>query len=125
MRIWTAHEKPHASPVLVREGFSLGALIFGPLWLAAHRAWIPAAASFVLTILFMLLSHPPTSIVLVLGLALLLGFSGRDLERWSIAQRGYLESSIVSGRNADEALERLLAGRPDLLERSMAAEVPP
>ena len=125
MRIWTAHEKPYASPVLVREGFSLGALIFGPLWLAAHRAWIPAVVSFLLTILFPLLMRPPTSIVLVLGLALLLGFSGRDLVRWSIARRGYLESSIVAGRNQDEALERLLAGRPDLLERSMAAEGPP
>ena len=125
MRIWTAHEKPYASPVLVREGFSLGALIFGPLWLAAHRAWIPAVVSFLLTILFMLLIHPPTSIVLVFGLALLLGFSGRDLVRWSIARRGYLESGIVAGRNQDEALERLLAGRPDLLERSMAAEGPP
>jgi Protein of unknown function (DUF2628) len=120
--IWTAHEKPHASPVLVREGFSLGALVFGPLWLVAHRAWIPAVASFLLAILFPLLIRPPTSIVLVLGLALLLGFSGRDLVRWSIARRGYLESSIVAGRNEDEAMERLLTGRPDLLERSMAAE---
>jgi hypothetical protein len=125
VRIWTAHEKPHTSPLLVREGFSLGALLFGPLWLAAHRAWIPAAGSFLLTILFLLLVHPPVSIVLVLGLALLLGFSGRDLVRWSIARRGYLESSIVSGRNEDEALDRLLSGRPDLLERTMAAEGPP
>jgi hypothetical protein len=125
VRVWTAHEKPHASPVLVREGFSLGALIFGPFWLAAHRAWVPAVGSFLLAMLFLLLIHPPTSIVLVLGLALLLGFSGRDLERWSIARRGYLESSIVVGRNSDEALERLLAGRPDLLERSLAAEGPP
>ena len=29
--------------MLVREGFCLGAAVFGPLWLALHRAWIPAA----------------------------------------------------------------------------------
>ena len=42
MRFWTAHIRAGAAPVLVREGFSWGALLFGPLWLAVHRAWIPA-----------------------------------------------------------------------------------
>jgi hypothetical protein len=125
VKIWTAHEKPHSTPVLVREGFSFGALIFGPVWLAAHRAWLPAGALFVLTILLLVLIHPPASIVLILGLALLLGFSGRDLVRWSIARRGYLESNIVTGRNEDEAHARLLTARPDLVERSMIAETAP
>jgi hypothetical protein len=122
VRIWTAHEKPHASPILLREGFSLGALIFGPFWLAAHRAWLPAGASLLLAILIPILTRPPASVVLFLGLAILLGFSGRDLVRWSIARRGYLESNVVAGRNEDEAQTRLLAERPDLVERSMAAE---
>ena len=43
MTFYTAHLKPDAEPVLVREGFSWGALVFGPLWLAAHRAWLLAA----------------------------------------------------------------------------------
>ena len=42
MRFWTAHVRQGTAPVLVREGFSWGALLFGPIWLAAHRAWIPA-----------------------------------------------------------------------------------
>ena len=125
MKIWTAHEKPHVSPLLVPEGFSPGALIFGPFWLAAHRAWIPAGLALVLNILFLVLAKPPASIILVLGLALLLGFSGRDLVRWSIARRGYLESSVVTGRNEDEACARLLSERPDLLERSLVAEAQP
>jgi hypothetical protein len=125
VKVWTAHEKPHAAPLLVREGFSIGAFLFGPIWLAVHRAWIPAGGTIVLTILFLLLARPPASCVLVLGLALLLGFSGRDLVRWSIARRGYLESSIVTGRDEDDALSRLLAARDDLLERSMEAEAPP
>ena len=45
MKIYTALLKADAEPVLVREGFSWGALIFGPFWLAAHRAWIAAAIS--------------------------------------------------------------------------------
>jgi hypothetical protein len=125
VKVWTAHEKPHAAPLLVREGFSLGAFLFGPIWLAMHRAWIPAGAALVLTVLFLLLAHPPASCVLILGLVLLLGFSGRDLVRWSMSRRGYLESSIVTGRDEDDALSRLLAAREDLLERSMEAEAPP
>jgi hypothetical protein len=122
VKVWTAHEKPHASPILLREGFSFGALIFGPFWLAAHRAWLPAGAALVLSILILVLTHPPASAVLLLGLAVLLGMSGRDLVRWSIARRGYRESGVVTGRNQDEAQVRLLGERPDLVERSMASE---
>ena len=42
MKIWTVHLRDDAPPVLVREGFSLGRALFGPLWLALHRAWVPA-----------------------------------------------------------------------------------
>lgn len=125
MKIWTAHERHNTTPVLLREGFSFGALIFGPFWLAAHRAWIPALGAFVLALLIPLLSRPPASLVLLPGLALLLGLSGRDLVRRSIARRGYLESDVVTGRDEDEAAARLLAARPDLVERSMVAETAP
>jgi hypothetical protein len=111
--------------MLLHEGFSAGALIFGPFWLVAHRAWIPAGVTFVLAVLILVFSHPPTSAVLFLGLSLLLGFSGRDLVRWSIGRRGYLESNVVSGRNEEEARCRLLDARPDLVERSMVAETAP
>jgi hypothetical protein len=125
LKIWTAHEKPNAPPVLLHEGFSFGALIFGPLWLAVQRAWVPAGATLLLTLLIPLLTRPPASLVLILGLALLLGVSGRDLVRWSIARRGYLESNVVTGRNEEEAHGRLLEARPDLVKRSMVAETAP
>ena len=42
MKIYTAHTRESGeAPVLVREGFSLGALVFGGLWLLTQRAWIP------------------------------------------------------------------------------------
>jgi hypothetical protein len=125
VKVWTAHEKPNASPVLVREGFSFGALFFGPIWLAAHRAWLPAGAMLLLTLLILLLTHLPASIILILGLAFLAGFSGRDLVRWSVTRRGYLETTVVTGRNQYDARARLLDARPDLVERSMVAETAP
>jgi hypothetical protein len=125
MKVWTAHEMPNASPVLVREGFSFGALFFGPIWLAAHSAWLAAGAMVLLTLLILLLTHPPASIILILGLALLAGFSGRDLVRWSVRRRGYLETMIVTGRDQYDARARLLEARPELIERSMVAETAP
>ncbi len=125
MKVWTAHEKPHASPVLVREGFSFGALLFGPIWLAAHRAWLPAGGLVLLTLLALIVAHPPASVILIMGLALLAGFSGRDLVRWSVTRRGYLETTVVTGRNQYDAQARLLEARPDLVERSMVAETAP
>jgi hypothetical protein len=125
VKIWTAHEKPHASPVLVREGFSFGALLFGPFWLAAHRSWLPAAVTLLLVALIPVLAGPPASVVLIAVLALLLGFSGRDLVRWSVSHRGYVETNVVTGRNEEEARYRLLSARPDLVEREMLAETAP
>jgi hypothetical protein len=125
VKVWTAHEKLHASPVLVREGFSFGALFFGPIWLAFHRAWLPAAGAVLLAILIRVLTHPPASVILIVGLAVLTAVSGRDLVRWSIARRGFLESGVVTGRDEDEAQTRLLTARPDLVERSMVVETAP
>jgi Protein of unknown function (DUF2628) len=125
VKIWTAHEKHDASPILLREGFSFGALFFGPFWLATHRAWIPAAGALLLTVLILALTRPPASLVLIVGLAFLQGCSGRDLVRWSIARRGYLEANVVTGRDEDEAQARLLGERPDLVERSMVVETAP
>jgi hypothetical protein len=125
MKIWTVHEKPHASPILVREGFSFGALFFGPIWLLAQGAWLPAIGAFLLAIAIPLLTRLPASVVLEFALVLLLGFSGRDLVRWSVRRRGYLETNVVTGRAEDEAYARLLEARPDLVERSMVAETAP
>ena len=122
MKVWTVHEKTSASPVLVREGFSFGALFFGPVWLATQRAWLPASAMVFLTLLVLLLTGPPSFVVLIFGLALFAGFCGRDLVRRSVARRGFLETTIVFGRNEYDARARLLAARADLVERSMVAE---
>lgn len=125
MRIWTAHEKPHAASRLVREGFSLGAAVFGPFWLAAHRAWVPAAIALLLEVLIAFLPTPRASLILFLGFAALLGFSGRDLVRWSLARRGYAQTAVVAARSEEEAESRLFTARPDLAQRMMVAETAP
>ena len=114
MKFWTAHVRQGAPPVLVREGFSWGALLFGPLWLAAHRAWIPAVLTVVASLLIAFLATEGIAVVLMAGVTVLLGLSGQDLRRWSLDHRGYLLAQVIAAHNELGALERLLTRRPDL-----------
>lgn len=118
MRVYTAHLHDSRMPRLVREGFSLGAFLFGPLWLFAHRAWIAGIIGLAILIGLMRLAAwmPGSSIplVLLLGHAALMGWNGRDLCRWSLTRRGYTQRYVVAGRDADAAYARLLARDPSL-----------
>ena len=124
MKFWTAHVHPTRAPILIPERFAWGALFFGPLWLAFHRAWVPAAlslAAFVVIVVF-----APDSIAgdLVLGMAILLGLSGQDLRRWSVEHRGYRLSHVVPAHDETGALERLLGRHPDLARAFFPAGAP-
>jgi hypothetical protein len=114
MKIYTALLKADAEPLLVREGFAWGAAILGPVWLAAHRAWIAAAISLAAYVLVTVLVPRPAATILTAGMAIILGFTGRDLHRWSLEHRGYLLVHVLMASNADAALARLLTHRPDL-----------
>jgi hypothetical protein len=118
MRIYTAHLAPGRAPLLVREGFSLGAFLFGPFWPLAHRAWVAGVIALAVLLGIGLLagamggSNIP--LLLLLGYAALLGWNGRDLRRWSLARQGYEESHVLAGRDGDAAFARLLAREPSL-----------
>jgi Protein of unknown function (DUF2628) len=122
LRFWTAHLRQGMEPVLVREGFSWGALFFGPFWLAVHRAWVPAVLALVATVLIIVLTTDGVSVALLSALILLLGLSGHDLRRWSLDHRGYLLAQVVAAHNEMDALRRLLARRPDLKGRFLPPE---
>jgi hypothetical protein len=117
VRLYSAHLKGNAEPVLVSEGFSWGALIFGPLWLAFHRAWIAAALSFAAFIFIAVLIPEPASTVLGIALAVILGLIGHDLRSWALEHRGYVLVHILAGRRIDDAWMRLITHRPDLANR--------
>jgi len=102
--------------VLVPEGFSWGALVLGPLWLAAYRAWVPAAIALAAAIIILALGTDAIQAVLLAGLGVLLGQSGQDLRRWSLTQRGYRLAHVLAAPDEEAALERLLTAQPDLIE---------
>jgi hypothetical protein len=117
VKIYNALLKPGAEPVLVREGFAWGAVYLGPLWLAAHRAWIAAGISLAAYVLIAVLVPRPVRDVLLLALAYGLGFIGNDLRRWALENRGYLVQHVLAARGEEEALGRLLTYRPELANR--------
>ena len=115
MRIFTSHLRPGAVPVLIREGFSIGAALFGFLWLLWQRAWIPAALVFAAELLAISAGASSAGGAICLGVVVLQGLLGRDLVRWSLGRRGFAEGPIVAARDHDSALARLLTERADLL----------
>ena len=121
MRIYTAHTAPGRAPVLVTEGFSWGALVLGPIWLAAHRAWSFAAIALAAYVVALVLA--PGWIVIVP--ALLMGLFGRDLQRLSLEHRGYVMAHVVAASDVDAGLARLLARRPDLVSDAVLHELRP
>jgi hypothetical protein len=122
VKFWSAHVRAGAAPVLVREGFSWGALFFGPIWLAAHRAWVPAAISLSAFVVIAAATHDGVQAALLATLIVLLGLSGHDLRRWSLDQRGFLLTQVVTGRSELDALAQLLERRPDLKGSFMPPE---
>ncbi len=118
MAIFTVHvpatragEPPPAEKVVfLRDGFSLSAMIFGPLWLAWNRAWIAAIgwSTLLAAIAFIgvKLGFPKRMLALVtIALSVVLGFEGVRLIAWNLAWRGFRESSVVTGDNIDDAEE--------------------
>ena len=136
MRVWTVHlppppteaGRPRAAPapVLVREGFSWGAFLFGPFWLLAHRLWLAALLWLVAVVAALLvpaggavalpaLLVPAGGAVALPALQFFLGCHARDLQRRALARKGYAQAHVVAERDEERALARLLAARPELV----------
>ncbi len=121
MTFWTAHIARDREPILLRDGFSWGALLFGPFWLLLHRAWIPAILSLVTFFVVAFRLPPAIADVAIPALMLLHGLSGNDWLSWALERRGYLLTHVLAARTEADAIARLLANRPDLIERMAKA----
>jgi len=124
MRLYTAHARAGSPPVLAREGFSWLALLFGPFWLLAHRAWIPGVLALCLAIVFAVVAPTEFAGPLELLLAWVSGLFGQDLRRWSLARASYELVAVIAAPDEDAALARLLDRRPDLIGDALGIPVP-
>lgn len=106
--------------VFVRDGFSWAAMLFGPLWLIAHRLWLALlgllAAGLVVGALSWLSGHDLSAVELLI--ALWLGFEGRAIRRWTLERAGYSLVGVVEADSREGAelrfFDRWPARRPDI-----------
>jgi hypothetical protein len=122
LKLYTVHERAApagADPdvVLVREGFSWLAAVFGLVWLLAHRLWLASAVYLVIAMLLAAADEVfglrnAASAVLGLALAVLTGYLGPEAKRWQLARSGYGLVGVVGGKNRDEAEHKLFAAWP-------------
>jgi hypothetical protein len=96
---------------LVRDGFSLFALILPLIWLLWNRLWLILLAWIAAVIgieaLARFAGEVPASIVAVL-FALWFAVEARDLQRWTLARRGWQDAGVVVASHADEAERRVV-----------------
>lgn len=123
MRIWSVAVRGNGrlepDIVLVKEGFSWPAFMFGPLWFLWHRLWLALlgylAANIVLAgALALFGANPAQQLLAGVAFALLVGWHGNDLRRWTLLRRGYRLVELVVARDEGEAEKRTLeklAGR--------------
>jgi hypothetical protein len=124
MRIYSAHVKalvadPDKDVELVKEGFNWYAALFSVIWALWNRMWLVAlgfvvvevVASAVLTLLGV--GDLVQSVVSV-GIAVLFGFLGNDLRRWTLTRTGFQDRGVVAGQNHEAAMLRFFDHHPDL-----------
>ena len=121
MRLFTVHARTGTKPAtrLVREGFSFPAFLFGPLWLLWHALWLGLLGYLLLAAAIAAIPDPWENWA-ALALQLLLGLHARDIQRWTLARRGFTTEGVVAGRDEEEALLRLVSARPGLARGVMA-----
>lgn len=106
-----------ALPIFVRDGFSWAALVFGPLWLAWHRAWLAAAIA--LAVMVMLNAaglhfgiERGASLLSTL-VSLYVGLEGSAIRLAALRRRGFADAGVVQADHRDDAELRFAVGIAD------------
>jgi hypothetical protein len=122
MSVYTVHEPPawRGSAAadaerfaFVRDGFSLWAFLFAPLWMLLHRMWLVllsyVAVSVGLDALLKALGASAFAIAMVvLLISLLIGLEAGTLRRFTLGRRGWRNVGVVSGEDREAAERRFL-----------------
>jgi hypothetical protein len=115
-KIFTVYEKPEAAEpadrmLLLRDGFSYWAFVFGIFWLLMHRMWRVAALFFAAQVAIAfageVLGFSPTSLgLLQLWLQVMLGFHAFELQGATLARRGYRLGGVLVAESEMHAERR-------------------
>lgn len=123
MLVYTVHEpaRPAKSPderadevVFVKEGFTWWGFFFGPFWLLFNALWLEFLAALALSAalgagLVAAGLKDEAGTIVDLTLALLIGFEGNELRRWSLERKGYSFLAPVAGESYEQCERRFFA----------------
>jgi hypothetical protein len=102
--------------IFLREKFSFGAFLFGPLWLIGHRLWLElivylAGLAVAGTVLYAL-GVGSAAGLLIFGLfQMLLGMEATSLLRWKRVRSGWRDGGVVIADDLDLAERRFFDDR--------------
>jgi hypothetical protein len=119
MRVWTVQVRPPAGQrapkaVLVRDGFSWGALLVPTVWFLSNGLVALALLHFALVAVIGAVLPDAAAPFALVGLQLFIGFEARSLQSWWLGLRGFQPAAVLVARDADAAFLNLAAFRPDL-----------
>ena len=119
MSVYTVHAPLNAGAapeatdrfVFVRDGFHFWAAVAGVLWLAFHRLWWALLGYVVLIAavvagLWALRVGSDVRFVVMLLIALLMGFEAASLRRWTLSRGQWRELDVVVAKNREDAEQR-------------------
>ena len=121
MPVYTVHQPPPRDGdedadaadrfVFVRDRFSFWAFLLSPLWMAWRRLWLVlllyvVAMTLLQAGLWALGASTMVKFTVGVLVALLIGFEGPTLRRWTLARRGWLNHGVVVADDEESAERR-------------------
>src|SRR5438093_3430698 len=118
MSIYTVHIPPAETSapnpdrfVFVRDGFSFWAFLLGPVWMLRHRMWLALLGYVVIVAvlegaLHLLDVSEAVSLSVGAFVALLIGFEGATLRRFTLARRRWRNVGVIVGDDLEIAERR-------------------
>ena len=121
MPAYTVHEPPPRDGadaaaaadrfVFVRDKFSLWAFLFSPFWMIWRGLWLVLVLYIVAMVLLQVglwAVGAPTGVRFTVGvlIALLIGFEGPSLRRWTYNRRGWINHGVVVADDEETAERR-------------------
>ena len=134
MTVYTVHIPPGVSDptlradrtVFLREGFSLGAFVFGWFFLVWHRLWMAAIVWLVLAGLiagfgYAVHAQAGFPLALLALMHLFVGVEGFDIRRWQLERHRFRMADVVTGSAREEAEYAFFHRQPEDAERTGTA----
>jgi len=95
----------------VRDGFSWGAFLFGPLWMLRYRMWLALILYVVLVGALLIAASrlrvsEPAQLGMLFLIAILIGLEAGTLRRWKLAGGKWVDHGIVVADDLEAAERR-------------------